>query len=64
MLRRCYAPNVQGDRKRHVMFGGAVVIVENKGKSKYFRKGDSDKFETLSARSTRSERVSSRKKIE
>lgn len=63
MLRRCYAPNTLGDRKKRVVFGGAAVVVEGKGRMRAF-KGDSDKFETASARSTRSERVSSKKKIE
>jgi hypothetical protein len=63
MLRRCYAPNTQGDRKRRVVFGGAVVIIENKLKSKLVRKGDSDRFETMSLRSSRSERVLSKKRI-
>ncbi len=63
MLRRCYAPNTLGDRKRRVVFGGSVVIIEGKGRLKTF-KGELDKFETASARSTKSERVSSKRKIE
>ena len=42
-----------------------MVIIETQRKQKNAKKGgDGDKFETLSARSTRSERILSRKKIE
>ena len=69
MLRRCYAPNTQGDRKRRVVFVESIVIIENKDmkggkkKTKGFSKQDSEKFETMSLRSTRSEKVLSTKKI-